>query len=171
MSHANIVCSTALVEGDVKFTGNANVLHPCARIRALKGPIEIGSGNIFEECCEIRNNLPPNEDGTPRTLVIGSHNLFQAGCQVRASRVGDGNDFNVRCCVKEGAEVGSDCIVGVRRVVSEDKKLADRTVVYGPNGEYRQYSEGQLNVSTHRQDHADLLASLQATIPRFHHQQ
>jgi dynactin-6 len=49
-----VVCVEAEITGDVRI-GTKSIVHPCAKIKATKGPILIGEANIIEELVTIQN--------------------------------------------------------------------------------------------------------------------
>ena len=139
-------------------------MHPVVRIRALNGPIVIGSHNLFEEFVEIRNVLPPHDDGTPRTMHIGSHNRFEARTTVFAESVGDHNVFNTAASLLPGSKVGSYVAVAACRTVGPGAEVPDNTVVYGASGEVRPSEQP----NTPCPDLPLLRAALEQTLPNFH---
>ncbi|KAE8631089.1 hypothetical protein XENTR_v10001074 [Xenopus tropicalis] len=78
-----VVCVESEIKGDVTI-GPRTVVHPKARIYAEAGPIIIGEGNLIEEQAFIRNSFPeniaPDSDVEPKTMIIGTNNVFEVGC-------------------------------------------------------------------------------------------
>eukprot|EP01061_Rhynchopus_euleeides_P004178 TRINITY_DN13479_c0_g1_i1.p2 TRINITY_DN13479_c0_g1~~TRINITY_DN13479_c0_g1_i1.p2 ORF type:complete len:184 (+),score=28.24 TRINITY_DN13479_c0_g1_i1:36-587(+) len=161
----NTVCSS--VDTDAKHAvqiGTGNVFGPLVKIRTGGGPICIGDGNVFDGLVELRNVLPPNADGTPQTLTIGSRNHFGTRCCVHAQSVGSDNVFHADTKLLVGSNVGSFVTVTAKRSVESGVAVPDNTIVYGRDGE------------TRRRDHtgqpADYLPKLRKylaqTLPDFH---
>eukprot|EP01063_Lacrimia_lanifica_P018201 TRINITY_DN25138_c0_g1_i1.p2 TRINITY_DN25138_c0_g1~~TRINITY_DN25138_c0_g1_i1.p2 ORF type:complete len:200 (+),score=68.33 TRINITY_DN25138_c0_g1_i1:92-601(+) len=163
MGEASVIVSSAQVEGEVTL-GEDNVVQPLALIKAVNGPVVIGTGNVFEERCVIKNNLPLQEDGSRPTLVIGDDNHFEAGCQVFAKSVGSGNRIRANAILAPMCDVGSHCVVTAGKHVGAGVQLRDYSVVYGASGEMRS-SEAPHEAA----DELRLLRDfLRKTLPMYH---
>lgn len=123
------VCTDAIIEGEFDITIDSDtIVNPKTVIRALGGPIEIGSSNIFEEQVEIVNH-------GPGTLRIGSFNIFEVGAKCSAQLVGDMNVFEIKSEIGQHVTIGDGCVIGIRSKVDampgEDcNKVEDGTVVF-----------------------------------------
>eukprot|EP01065_Artemidia_motanka_P028413 TRINITY_DN33735_c0_g1_i1.p2 TRINITY_DN33735_c0_g1~~TRINITY_DN33735_c0_g1_i1.p2 ORF type:complete len:208 (+),score=71.17 TRINITY_DN33735_c0_g1_i1:63-626(+) len=163
---ASFVCSTAVLKGPHEIRlGLHNIVHPLVRISARNGPIEIGDGNIIEEHTEIVNDLPVAEGGDPPVLRIGSMNLFGPRSYVAAESVGDACAFQACSSAQTGSKIGSDCVVCARRKVDAGERIADGTVIWGPNGERRVCTEEQIRAAGHREEVGDLVRQLLTELP------
>ena len=64
-------------------------------------------------------SLPLGKQLLPRgPMIIGSHNLFEVCCEVTSARIGEFNRFGPRAKVCTGLKIGSHCVVGAATVVS-----------------------------------------------------
>eukprot|EP00033_Pygsuia_biforma_P004122 GCRY01004519.1.p1 GENE.GCRY01004519.1~~GCRY01004519.1.p1 ORF type:complete len:199 (+),score=35.97 GCRY01004519.1:58-654(+) len=106
----SLVCGSALVEGDHDvIIKKGTVIHPRAVIKATNGPVIIGEGNNICELCQVVNNLPPSEDGTPVTMTIGNNNSLDIGCVVHSKSIGSFNNIGVNAFLDSGSIVGDSC--------------------------------------------------------------
>lgn len=134
ISQKALVCSEyTQLEGDI-LVGSKTVIHPTAKILALKGPIVIGECNLIEEYVTIRNDSP-----TP--LIIGSQNVFEVGCQIESQSIGNNNTFEAKCRVTRNFLVGNNCIIGVKCCMETEEQLPNNTLVYGPDCKRRLHKE------------------------------
>mmetsp|Transcript_29112 Transcript_29112/g.54506 ORF Transcript_29112/g.54506 Transcript_29112/m.54506 type:complete len:161 (-) Transcript_29112:205-687(-) len=120
-----LVTRRSMLEGSFPIEiGPNTILHPECRIHAHKGPIKIGSNNLFEEQSVIVNN-------TDQTMVIGDYNLVEVGARIKAISIGSRNVFECKSSVALGAAVGNDCVIGAAVTICSGDKVEDNTVVYG----------------------------------------
>eukprot|EP01059_Diplonema_ambulator_P022705 TRINITY_DN38024_c0_g1_i1.p1 TRINITY_DN38024_c0_g1~~TRINITY_DN38024_c0_g1_i1.p1 ORF type:complete len:169 (+),score=44.29 TRINITY_DN38024_c0_g1_i1:53-508(+) len=144
--------------------GCGNVVHPLVKIRTGKGRVEIGSGNIFEEFCEVRNVAEWDGVGEEPVLRIGDGNLFEAGSIITASTIGSHNIIRNKAHLEPNTTLHDHCIILPTRVVSANAVLPSATVVYGPNGE----SRTRTPAPTPDPEHELTLECLRQTLPNFH---
>ena len=158
----NTVCKTASIKEDVTL-GEGNIINPLVKIRATNGPIVIGNGNVFEEYVEVRNLLPPDEEGQPQTLYIGNDNLFECWVNVKSKLIGNGNTFGCRSELGIQSSVGDNCIILSKRSVAPNITLDSQTLVHGVNGEYKK----DIPIPTEN-DTSSLAECLRGIISNYH---
>ncbi|KAK4297966.1 hypothetical protein Pmani_022388 [Petrolisthes manimaculis] len=132
VSPGAVVCLEADYVGDITI-GARTVLHPKARIVAEAGPIIIGEGNLIEEQAQIIFRLPEGTEVTdpPPVMVIGNNNVFEVDSYCEASKIGDNNVLEAKCCVGSGVELTRGCVVGSLCKLQCPQVIPENTVVYG----------------------------------------
>lgn len=125
----------AIVAADSSLLGNLSigagtVVHPLAVIDGRDAPVVIGDNCIVEEMVTIK--------ALGDALVIGDGNMFEVGSTIKATAVGNCNQFEARCSVA-GIKVRNFCTVGAACTAS-GADLPDRTVVYGRESLRREWS-------------------------------
>ncbi|OQV20162.1 putative Dynactin subunit 6 [Hypsibius exemplaris] len=119
------------LKGEITI-GSRTVLHPSSKILAINGPIVIGEGNIIEEKTEIRNNFPPDKDGTKKTLYIGNRNLFETYAVIEGN-VGNNNTVSSKARIGHRTTLSTGCMIGCMCVLDSDETLPPDTVITGEN--------------------------------------
>ncbi|XP_055329372.1 dynactin subunit 6-like isoform X2 [Paramacrobiotus metropolitanus] len=122
-----IVPKETELKGEITI-GQGTVLHPSCKIIAENGPIVIGEGNIIEEKAIIRNRFPVGEDGTRKTLYIGSRNLLEAYSVVEGS-VGNNNSILCKARIGPLTTISTGCVIGVMCSINSDETLAPDTII------------------------------------------
>ena len=117
--------------------GHGSVLHPVVTIRARNGPVVIGDYCILEEDCLIRNELPPRDDGSPATLVIGNYCVVGSRAEIYARKVGNHVRLLPYGRIGNTAEVGDACLIGAGCAVADATVVPPTTVVYGDEAHWR----------------------------------
>ncbi|NP_001039059.1 dynactin subunit 6 [Xenopus tropicalis] len=160
-----VVCVESEIKGDVTI-GPRTVVHPKARIYAEAGPIIIGEGNLIEEQAFIRNSFPeniaPDSDVEPKTMIIGTNNVFEVGCYSQAMKMGDNNVIESKAFVGRNVILTSGCIIGACCQVDTCEVIPENTVIYG--------SDCLRRVQTERPQPQTLqLDFLMKILPNYHH--
>jgi len=129
-----VVCQDVDLRGDITI-GPGTVVHPKASICSIGGPIVIGANNIIEESVVIVNRRKD-------VMRIGDENLFEIGCMVECPSIGNLNTVSTKARVHHTVRMGSHCSIGPKCqiITSDEIKLDDYSVLYGPNWEERTWS-------------------------------
>ncbi|GAV08215.1 hypothetical protein RvY_17941 [Ramazzottius varieornatus] len=159
-----IVARESELQGQITI-GGGTIVHPSARILAENGPIVIGDGNIIEERVTIRNVFPVNEDGSSRTLYIGSKNLFET-FSVTEGNIGDLNTISCKARVGKATTLRNGCVVGVSCAVDSAETIPDNMFIYR-NGENIERRTSDFNQTPPSID--DHLEFLQKQLPNYHY--
>ena len=117
--------------------GHGSVLHPYVTIRAKGGPIVIGDYCIIEDDCLIKNDLPPQPDGTPSTMRIGNYCVLSIRSEVLSRSVGDNVKVNPYGVINTGSCIGNGCVIGSGAIVPEFLSIPPYTVVYSDQNLWR----------------------------------
>jgi carbonic anhydrase/acetyltransferase-like protein (isoleucine patch superfamily) len=84
----------------------------------------IGDDSNIQEGCSLHTDL-----GFPLTIGKGAtigHMVMLHGCTI-----GDGALIGIAAVVLNNSVIGKDCLVGAGSVVTENKRFADRSVIFG----------------------------------------
>ena len=109
-----------------------------AVIRGDNEPIVIGDDSNVQEGCSLHT-----DPGLPTTLGQGvtvGHQAMLHGCTI-----GDGTLIGIAAVVLNNAVIGKECLIGAGSVVTENKRFADRSVIFGaPARVVREVTEDNL---------------------------
>ena len=151
-----MVCENVIVRGTVSF-GPGTIVQPCSQFLATgTGAIIIGSDNIFEEQCIVINE-------TDADMVIGSMNLFQVGCNIQATRIGNGNRIGVRARVGWNVTMGDHGLIVALQTVPAHSTLVDHCLVTPSVTTARDRGD---TVELHQQQMVDCLLALRSPSSR-----
>ena len=159
----SIVCKEAEIRGEV-IIGSKTVIHPKARILALRGPIRIGDGNLIEEQTCIINQGDINDEGDSTVMEIGNNNFFEVGSHCEAIKVGNNNILECKSKVGRQVILGDGCVIGACCELTTNETLPDNTVVFGKDCQRRMQSERPLAQTLQ-------LDFLTKVLPNYHHLQ
>lgn len=102
---STLICiEKTTILGDVTI-GEDCVIHPTVTIIAEKGPIIIGSQNLFEERVKIINK-------SERPMMIGDNNFFEVDSHSEATHIGDDNILESKSKVGSHIQLSNNCIIG-----------------------------------------------------------
>lgn len=123
VNESAVVCNDIQYEGSHGITiGAGTVIHPRAVLRALNGPINVGSDNLIEEFVVIENR-------SSDVMRIGCLNHFQVGAKVYAAVIEDGNVFEKKCTIETETEITSGVVIGTGVGIPRGERLEPNTVV------------------------------------------
>lgn len=117
------VAAEATIIGAVTLGERVSVMSG-AVIRGDNEPIVIGDDSNIQEGCSLHTDL-----GFPLTIGKGAtigHMVMLHGCTI-----GDGALIGIAAVVLNNSAIGKDCLVGAGSVVTENKRFADRSVIFG----------------------------------------
>ena len=100
-------------------------------------------------------------------MRIGDENLFEIGSRVESPSVENQNTVSTKARIHHTVRIGSHCSIGPKCFIntSEDIKLDDYTVLYGPNWEERLWSgRGQKQAEDLSSKHVEYLKEW---LPKF----
>ena len=112
--------------------GDNCIVHPGCCIVAEGGDITFGEYNIIEEKVRIINKARKDDAGKiiRRDMHIGSYNVFEVGAQVDSSDIGDLNEFQHKCLIKDSCRVENYCQINPCVTVPQNSQLDSYSVVY-----------------------------------------
>jgi carbonic anhydrase/acetyltransferase-like protein (isoleucine patch superfamily) len=117
------IAAEATIIGAVTLGERVSVMSG-AVIRGDNEPIVIGDDSNIQEGCSLHTDL-----GFPLTIGKGAtigHMVMLHGCTI-----GDGALIGIAAVVLNNSVIGKDCLVGAGSVVTENKRFADRSVIFG----------------------------------------
>lgn len=156
----SIVCQEAEIRGEV-IIGSKTVIHPKARILALRGPIRIGDNNLIEEqACII--NQGDNDEAESTVLEIGNNNVFEVGSYCEAIKIGNNNTLESKSKLGRQVVLGNGCVIGACCELTTSEALPDNTVIFGKECQRRVQSERPLPQTLQ-------LEFLTKVLPNYHH--
>ncbi|MBT2118884.1 gamma carbonic anhydrase family protein [Dyella sp. LX-66] len=120
------IAPSAVVVGDVHI-GQASSIWFGAVLRGDNDRIAIGSESNIQD-----NAVLHTDPGIP--LVVGDkvsvgHLVMLHGCTV-----GDGSLIGIGAVVLNRAEIGRNCLIGAKSLVTEGKRIPDHSIVQGVPG-------------------------------------
>lgn len=120
------IAPSAVVTGDVILKNNVNIWYGAV----LRGDIEKIS---IDEGTNVQDNSVLHTD-TGLKLIIGKgitvgHSVILHGCIVE-----DDSLIGMGATVLNGAHIGKNCIIGANSLITEGKKIPDRSLVMGSPG-------------------------------------
>jgi carbonic anhydrase/acetyltransferase-like protein (isoleucine patch superfamily) len=131
------ISAEATIIGAVTLGERVSVMSG-AVIRGDNEPIVIGDDSNVQEGCSLHTDL-----GLPMTLGKGvtiGHQAMLHGCTI-----GDGTLIGIAAVVLNNAVIGKECLIGAGSVVTENKRFADRSVIFGaPAKVVREVTEDNL---------------------------
>jgi carbonic anhydrase/acetyltransferase-like protein (isoleucine patch superfamily) len=131
------IAPEATIIGQVTLGERVTVMSG-AVIRGDNEPVVIGDDSNIQEGCVLHT-----DPGLPLTLGKGvtvGHQVMLHGCTI-----GDGTLIGIQAVVLNNTVVGKDCLVGAGAVLTENKNLPDRAVIFGaPAKAVREVTEDNL---------------------------
>ena len=120
------IAPSAIVTGDVILKNNVNIWYGAV----LRGDIEKIS---IDEGTNVQDNSVLHTD-IGLKLIIGKgitvgHSVILHGCVVE-----DDSLIGMGATVLNGAHIGKNCIIGANSLITEGKKIPDRSLVMGSPG-------------------------------------
>lgn len=117
------IAPDAVVIGEVEIGSGASVWHGSV-LRGDLDPIRVGARTNIQDLCVLHTGK--GEPCIIEEAVTVGHAAILHGCTIRrGSLVGMG------ACVLNRAEIGPECLVGARALVTEDKVFGARTMILG----------------------------------------
>ena len=117
------VAESATIIGDVTLGERVSVLFG-AVLRGDNDPVTIGDDSNVQDNCVLHS-----DPGAPLTIGKGvtiGHCAMLHGCTI-----GDGALIGIAAVVLNATVIGKECLVGAGAVVTERKRFADRSVIFG----------------------------------------
>ena len=130
------------IKGNVIF-GNNCIVHPGCCIMAEGGDIIFGEYNIIEEKVRIINKVRKDEATgkmVKKDMHIGSFNVFEVASQIDSTDIGDLNEFQHKCVVRDSCKIGDYCQINPCVTVPAGTNLESYSVVYD-DGKIRKNQE------------------------------
>ena len=118
-----MIAPTAVIIGDVTIDEGVSIW-PNVVIRGDIAPIHVGAYTNIQDNSTLHADID-----TP--LTIEPYVLIGHNCMVHGSRVGECTLIGMCSCVMGWTEVGKECIVGAYSLVTQGKKIPDRSLVFG----------------------------------------
>jgi carbonic anhydrase/acetyltransferase-like protein (isoleucine patch superfamily) len=105
-------------------------------------------------------------DGHPCVpTIVGAYVTIGHSCIIHGCVIGDRTIVGMGAVVMNRARVGSECLLGARALVSEDKVIPDRSLVIGiPGKVVREVSEQELKFLPFSAEHYHELAQTYRTV-------
>ncbi len=120
------VAPDANVIGNVTLAAKSSVWFGCT-LRGDNELISVGTGSNVQENCVFHT-----DPGCPLTIgencTIG-HKVMLHGCTI-----GDNSLIGMGATVLNGAKIGKNCLIGAGALITENKVIADGSLVMGAPG-------------------------------------
>lgn len=133
----HFIADTAVVIGDVLLRHEASVWWG-AVLRGDYDSIVIGSRSNVQDNCVIHM-----DEGYPVTIGDGvtiGHQAVLHGCTV-----GNNSLIGINSVIMNEVEIGNDCLIGSNALLTEGKRIPDRSLVLGSPGKVvRELSDEQV---------------------------
>ena len=133
----HFIADTAVVIGDVLLRHEASVWWG-AVLRGDYDSIAIGSRSNVQDNCVIHM-----DEGYPVTIGDGvtiGHQAVLHGCTV-----GNNSLIGINSVIMNEVEIGNDCLIGSNALLTEGKRIPDRSLVLGSPGKVvRELSDEQV---------------------------
>ena len=120
---------SAHIIGDVEIGENCSIW-PGAVIRGDFGKITIGKNCAVEDNCVIHSGSP-SADNSICDLTIGDKVHIGHGAVLNCRSVGNQVLIGINSTILHDVDIGDFCIVGAASMVSQGKKIPDRSFVAG----------------------------------------
>ena len=117
------IAEEAVIIGDVRL-GEGVSIWPGAVLRGDNEPITIGDGSNIQE-----NSVLHTDPGSP--VVIGKNVTVGHQVMLHGCTIGDGALIGIQSVILNNSVIGKDCLVGAGAVVTENKSLPERSVIFG----------------------------------------
>lgn len=111
------------IVGDVEIGAHTGVWYN-AVIRGYPAKISIGAYS------NVQDNVVLHAE-TGRPLTIGDYVTIGHGAIVHCDAVGDRTLIGMGAIIQSGTVIGKDCIIGAGALVTQNKVIPDRSMVYG----------------------------------------
>jgi carbonic anhydrase/acetyltransferase-like protein (isoleucine patch superfamily) len=120
------IASNAVVRGDVVLGAGVNVWFGCV-MRGDLARITLGPRVNIQDGCVIHTDYDAPLD-VEEGVVVGH------GAILHGRRVGRGTLIGMGARLLSGSEVGQDCLIAAGSLVTEGRRIPDRSVVMGIPG-------------------------------------
>ncbi len=131
------VSETATIIGSVILDRDSSIWFN-AVLRGDNDVIHIGQGTNIQDGCILHTdeNLPLKVE---RNVTVG-HQVMLHGCHIREESL-----IGMKSIILDKAEIGKNCLVGANTLITQGKKIPDRSLVLGSPGRVvRQLTEQEI---------------------------
>jgi len=131
------VSETATIIGSVILDRDSSIWFN-AVLRGDNDVIHIGQGTNIQDGCILHTdeNLPLKVE---RNVTVG-HQVMLHGCHIREESL-----IGMKSIILDKAEIGKNCLVGANTLITQGKKIPDRSLVLGSPGRVvRQLTEREI---------------------------
>jgi carbonic anhydrase/acetyltransferase-like protein (isoleucine patch superfamily) len=159
ISQAAFVAQNASIMGDVRLGRDSSVFYG-AILRADIDSIVIGEGSNVQDGCVIHL-------ADDLGVKIGNYCTIGHGAIIHACTIGDLCLIGMGAVILDGAEIGAECLVGARSLVTQRTKIPPRSLVMGsPAKVVRELTPAELTSLRQSADKYIAVARAHARAPR-----
>jgi carbonic anhydrase/acetyltransferase-like protein (isoleucine patch superfamily) len=124
--HDYYIADNAVVRGEVELGAGVNIWYGCV-VRGDLAPITLGPRVNIQDGSIVHTDYDA-------PLVVEEGVVVGHGALVHGRRVGRGTLVGMGARLLTGCEVGQDCLIAAGAVVTEGRRIPDRSVVMGIPG-------------------------------------